>query len=185
MFTARVGQFHADKGLVKNTFRYLSWLAISLLLAAGIWKLYAFMKFVESRQWSDQYPNQTHLLADAIRAGPGTYDLFSIYGDISGICISFHTDDPRQLAVKMLHKDAVKLEGDQPFFAFEHTTAIIVFDRQDNFRMEELNNHQTYVFAGEIKKNTCFDHPSVARVTVEAKKLEFSPANISATFVIK
>jgi hypothetical protein len=29
--------------------------------------------------------------------------------------------------------------------------------------------------AGEIKKNTCFDHPSVARVTFEAGKPEFSP----------
>jgi hypothetical protein len=63
--------------------------------------------------------------------------------------------------------------------------SIIVFDKQDQFRIEEFHKDVMVFADGPIKNNTCVDHPSVARLTVEAKRNEFTFAKLAAAIDLR
>lgn len=146
--------------------------------------VYELKQIIQSGEWLDKYPNKTNSLLEAARSGPGTYDLFSVYGDITAICVSW-TKDPRQLAANLLDKDLVKMEGNQPFFTREGSgLSIIIFDKNDGFRIEEIHSDDLYVVADQIRYNTCFNQPLIARIVVEDKPGRVGFAKRSANLEI-
>ncbi|MFM9653969.1 hypothetical protein ACKI1S_49415, partial [Streptomyces galilaeus] len=57
--------------------------AAVFVISAGILKVLDFAARLPNGAYTDQYPHKTSRLIEAIGAGPGTYDLFAVYGPIS------------------------------------------------------------------------------------------------------
>lgn len=152
---------------MKRTVKYIALIAAVVVATAAILKVLDFAARLPPGAYTDQYPNQTKRLIQAISAGPGTYDLFSVYGDVSAVCISFAGIDPRQLAANLLNKNLVGLKRGQPFFNVEGIATLIVFDERGGFQIEEIDKDVLLFSAdGPILNNTCVDRPHVARILV-------------------
>lgn len=166
---------------MKRVLKYIASVAAIVITAAGIWKVLDFSARLPRGAYTDQYPNLTKRLIQAISAGPGTYDLFSVYGDVSAVCISFAGMDPRQLAANLLDKSLIELRGGQPFFTVEGIATLIVFDERGGFQIEEIDKDVLLFSAdGPILHNTCVNHPHVARILVEPAVRGESLAKLTA-----
>ena len=166
---------------MKRTVKYIALIAAVVVTVAAIWKVLDFAARLPPGAYTDQYPNLTKRLIQAVSAGPGTYDLFSVYGDVSAVCISFAGIDPRQLAANLLDKNLVELRGGQPFFTVEGVATLIVFDERGGFQIEEIDKDVLLFSAdGPIQNNTCVNRPHVARILVEPALRGESLARLTA-----